>query len=132
MNLERKSYEELIESRKQSVPGGDVYEQLSKEIERIQQDTSNKQTADLVNQIKTLNTSIALYSNSNNRASNAMIVLTCGLTILALAQFLVAYFSYKSDQRYIQVRRNCYHSTLQTSDIDLNYKNCLRDHGFSE
>ena len=132
IDISGKSYAELVELRKNSVAGGDVYIQLSDEIQRIQKDTENVQTADLVDQLKNLNGKIEKYSHSSDKASRAMIYITVGLVILALAQSAIAYFAYQQDVRSVQVRRDCFHSVIQTSDVDMNYKNCLRDHGYNE
>lgn len=45
-----------IDIQRHSVPGGDVYEQVTQEIHRIQQDTNNTQIANLIGEIKILKT----------------------------------------------------------------------------
>ncbi len=53
-NLKNKSYEELLEIRRNSIPRGDTHEQAGAEINRIQQDTNNTQIAKLIDEIKIL------------------------------------------------------------------------------
>lgn len=131
-DIKGKTYDQMVELRKNAIPDSDPYRQLTDEINRIQQDTNNIQTADLVGQIKNLNTGINSYSNSSNKAAAAMIFLTVGLLVLAFAQSYVAYLSYISNRDLMRTREDCYKSVLQTSDIDLNYRNCLRNHGLSD
>lgn len=126
-----KPYEELVELRKKAVVG-EVFEQLTKEIERIQQDTNNIQIADLTTQIKILNQNTNKYSNTSSRASLAMIALTVALVIFTSAQAAIAYYTYKSSQEPITIRKACYQSALQTSDIDKNYLSCLHSKGLNE
>ena len=83
-------------------------------------------------ELKNLNKGIKDGSDSSNKYSNAMKWLTGGLVALGLAQFGVAYLEYRGNQDIIDVKKNCYQSVLQTSSIDLNYKNCLRSHGLSD
>lgn len=71
-------------------------------------------------------------SESSDKHSNAMKLLTFALVFLGLVQVIVAGLSYWDHNREVEARKNCFKSVLQTSDIDLNYKNCLRDNGLTE
>lgn len=84
-----------------------------------------------LDQIKTLNKSLEDSSKASDKHSRAMNFLTGALVILTLAQSVIAYLNYNSEKRIIKEKKQCYQTVLQTSDIDLNYKNCLRDHGLS-
>lgn len=82
-------------------------------------------------ELDVLNSNIRQASISSDKNSKAMKYLTCALVFLGLAQFAIAYFNYRSEQKTIEIRKQCYQNVLQTSDIDLNYKSCLRGHGLS-
>lgn len=82
-------------------------------------------------QLKDLNVGIRTSSRSANKSTWAMISLTVALVLFTLAQVVIAWLTYKADQEIVGVKRNCYQSVLQTPDINLNYKNCLRNHGLS-
>lgn len=86
----------------------------------------------MLDEVKTLNASIKGAAESSDRNSTAMKYLTGALVFLGLAQVIVASLSYWKDQSVITVKENCYKSVLQTSDIDLSYKSCLRHHGLSD
>ncbi|MGB3921800.1 MAG: hypothetical protein WBL19_00760 [Minisyncoccia bacterium] len=49
--IKDRSYEELIDTQRSSIPGGEVYEQVTQAIHRIQQDTNNTQIAKLINEV---------------------------------------------------------------------------------
>lgn len=83
-------------------------------------------------QFKDLNVGIRSSSKSANKSSYAMMFLTAALVLFAFAQVAVAWLGYKADQKIIEIKRNCYRQVLQTSNIDLNYKSCLRDNGLSD
>jgi hypothetical protein len=83
-------------------------------------------------QLKDLNAAVRDSTSSANKTSSAMMWLTGALAIFALAQVGVAWMSYSSNEQIMNIRRTCYQSVLQTSDIDLNYRSCLRDHGLSD
>jgi len=48
--------------------------------------------------------------------------------VLVLAGFAFYWYSLRPEQ----IRKDCYRVVLGTSDLDLNYKDCLRRHGLSE
>ncbi|MFA6601621.1 MAG: hypothetical protein WCT02_02045 [Candidatus Paceibacterota bacterium] len=79
-----------------------------------------------------LNTNLKQAATSSDKHSNAMKYLTFGLVFLGLAQVAVAYLSYHAQNSEIDMRKNCFKSVLNTSNIDLNYKNCLRNNGLKE
>lgn len=83
-------------------------------------------------QLKDLNVGIRNATSSSDRHARAMKWLTAGLVILGLAPLVAAYVQYRSDQSVIEGRKSCYQTVLQTSNIDLNYKNCLRSKGLME
>lgn len=60
-----------------------------------QQDTNNIQTANLTNEIKTLKDDLGKYSNSSNRESRRMLLLTIALGIVAFFQLFIAYGQYR-------------------------------------
>ena len=82
-------------------------------------------------ELKTLNGGIKEASIASNKNSLAMKYLTGALVFLGIAQVVVAYLNYHSEQKITGVRKRCYQNVLQTSDIDLNYKSCLRSYGLS-
>lgn len=84
-----------------------------------------------LDELKNLNVSIKEASIASNRNSLAMNCLTGALVLLGLVQVIVACLDYHSEQKIVETRKQCYRSVLQTSDFDLNYKSCLRDHGLS-
>lgn len=79
-----------------------------------------------------LTDTIQKSSESADKHSTSMKYLTGALVLLTIVQAFFAYLPYKQNKDEINVRKNCFQSVLQTSDIDLNYKNCLRDHGLVE
>src|SRR3989338_9869145 len=83
-------------------------------------------------QLKDLNGGIRNATQSSDRHSTAMKWLTGGLVILGLAPLIATYVQYRADQFIIEGRKSCYQAVLQTSDIDLNYKSCLRSNGLLE
>lgn len=76
-----KSQEELIEIRRNATPGGEIWEQVSKEIDGIRQDTNNRQIASLIDETKSFNASVKSYTTSTN-ISNCI---TLGLTVVLIA-----------------------------------------------
>lgn len=82
-------------------------------------------------QVGSLNANIQNYSKSTSIQSNVIIGLTFAMLVLAIVQAVVAYWNFQSDQTLVDIRKQCYQSVLQTSDIDLNYKSCLRSQGLS-
>lgn len=86
----------------------------------------------MLEEIKTLNTSIKGAAESSDGNSRAMKYLTGALVFLGLIQVVVAGLGYWADQAVIGAKKNCYKSVLQTSDINLNYKSCLRNNGLSD
>ena len=82
-------------------------------------------------ELKTLNSSLIKASITSDRNSLAMNYLTGALVFLGIAQVVIAYLNYHNEQKNIESIKQCFQSVLQTSDIDLNYKNCLRNHGLS-
>ena len=79
-----------------------------------------------------LNETLKKSSESADKHSTSMKYLTFGLVAIAVAQVIVAYLPYREHTREVDARKNCFQSVLQTSNIDLNYKNCLRDNGIVE
>lgn len=79
--IEGKSYRELHEIRHQSIPGSDVWQQVTEEIQRIQQDTNNTQIASLIDETQKLK-DIAL---ENSDSSKQFAVSTRWLSIAAIA-----------------------------------------------
>jgi hypothetical protein len=79
-----------------------------------------------------LNINLEASIHSSDKHSNAMRNLTVGLVCIALAQAVVAGLPYWQAHKESIKRHDCYQTVLQTSDIDLNYKNCLRNQGLSE
>lgn len=86
----------------------------------------------MLDEIKTLNMSIKGASDSSDRNAKAMKYLTLALVFLGFVQVLVAGLSYWSGKSVIETKRDCFKSVLNTSDIDLNYKACLRNNGLSD
>lgn len=86
----------------------------------------------MLEEIKTLNTSIKGAAESSDRSSRAMKYLTAALVFLGFAQVVVAGLGYWADKSIMEAKRNCYKSVLQTSDINLNYRSCLRSYGLSD
>jgi len=86
----------------------------------------------MLDEVKTLNAGLKAAAVSSNKNSRAMNWLTGTLVFLALAQVLVAWLNYQADQSVTKAKESCYRSVLQTSDIDLNYKSCLRSKGLSD
>ncbi len=84
-----------------------------------------------LDELKTLNENIKQSSIAAGKNSLAMNCLTGALVFLGLAQVVVAYLNYHGEQKIIELRKQCYQSVLQTSDIDLNYRSCLRSYGLS-
>ncbi len=82
--------------------------------------------------IKTLNTTIEKSSSSNDRQAQAMKYLTGALVFLTIVQVAVAWLSYSADRSIIDIKKKCYETVLQTSDIELNYRSCLHSNGLSE
>jgi hypothetical protein len=82
--------------------------------------------------LRELNSTIQSGIASSNKSATAMFALTFALGAFAAAQVVVAYLSYTSDQGIIEAKSSCYKSVLTTSDIDLNYKSCLRSKGLSD
>lgn len=82
MDLKNKTYEELHELRRNSVPGGEVFEQVTKEIERIQQDTNNIQIAKLIGEVTELkNIANDNAQSSNKLATRAIVIAVIGILI---------------------------------------------------
>jgi len=86
----------------------------------------------MLEEVKTLNAGLKETAVSSNRNSRAMNWLTGALVFLALVQVVVVWLNYRADQSIIKAKESCYRSVLQTSDIDLNYKSCLRSKGLSD
>lgn len=84
-NLKNKSYEELLEIRRNSIPGADIYQQADAEINRIQQDTNNTQIAKLIDEIKILKDVTkdnADLSKRNSKNSDYLAKVAIGLAIV--------------------------------------------------
>lgn len=85
--VENKSQEELLETQRNSVVGGDVYKAVTFEIQRIQQDTNNIQIAKLIGEmqqlkeIADLNAKTATKNALSDRrlASTAIVIAVVGL-----------------------------------------------------
>ena len=90
------------------------------------------QVHDSTTQLRTLNANLEGSSKSADRNATSMNYLTSVLAVAALAQLMVGGAELWSKQQEQKTRSACYQTVLQMSDIDLNYKNCLRDHGLSE
>lgn len=89
----------------------------------------SKSVEDSSNHLKTLNSNIREAAESSGRNSRAMKYLTCALVFLGLAQLVVVGLNYWVDQSVVVAKKNCYKNALQTSDVVLNYKSCLRSIG---
>lgn len=83
-------------------------------------------------QLKLLNKNIKEAADSSDKSSRAMKYLTYALVFLGLAQVIVAGLNYSTEKNIIETKKNCYENVLQTSNIDLNYKSCLRSKGLSD
>ena len=91
----------------------------------------SKSVEDSSKELSALNSNIKQASTSSDKNSLAMKYLTGALVFLGFVQCAITYFNYRSEQKTIDIRKQCYQNVLQTSDIDLNYKSCLRDNGLS-
>jgi len=91
----------------------------------------SKSVGDSSNQLKLLNANIKEASVASDKSSRAMKYLTWALVFLGLAQVIVAGLNYLAQQSIVKIKKQCYQSVLQTSNIDLNYKSCLRNNGLS-
>jgi hypothetical protein len=87
---------------------------------------------DVVKAVEGLKDTISRASDSQDRYSNWMGYFTAALVFVGLVQIGVTLLPYVQEKEEQNARKNCFQSVLQTSDIDKNYKNCLRDHGLSE
>lgn len=65
--IENKKQEELLETQKNSVVGGDVHQAVTLEIQRIQQDTNNIQIAKLIQEVQKLKDITSENSISSRR-----------------------------------------------------------------
>lgn len=79
-----------------------------------------------------LTMAIAENSEKSNKSANSMIILTIALVFWGSVQAVVTFLDYKLQQDSMRIRKDCFQTVLQTSDIDLNYKNCLRNNGLNE
>ena len=86
----------------------------------------------MVKSAEDIQNSLNSLEGAITKASNSSKWLTVGLVSLGIAQVIVAALPFYNENQEISVRKNCFQTVLQTSNIDLNYKNCLRDHGLSE
>lgn len=82
-------------------------------------------------QLKSLNINIKNASKASDRNSKIMVYLTYALVFLGFAQMIVAGLNMWTEKSITKLKKQCYQNVLQTSDIDLNYKNCLRNEGLS-
>ena len=92
----------------------------------------SKAVEDSSGHLKVLNTNIKDASISSNRNSRAMKYITWALVFLGFAQVVVVGMNYWIERSVIDAKKKCYQNVLQTSDIDLNYKSCLRNNGLSD
>lgn len=83
-------------------------------------------------QLRDLNVAVREATRSSNGNSRAMMYLTVALVFLGIVSAAVAWLEYRANNSIVEIRKNCYQSVLQTSNIDLNYKSCLRDNGLSD
>ncbi len=80
IDLKNKTYEQLIEIQRNSVPGGDIYEQTTQEINRIQQDTNNIQIAKLIDETRTLKE----ITEKNARSGKWLSIIAIVIALVAL------------------------------------------------
>ena len=59
----------------------------------------------------------------------SLAIAVVAIVISIIIPILTMYFTTKEREAQIEIRKNCYRVALQTSDININYTNCLRDHG---
>ncbi len=85
-----------------------------------------------VKAIEALKKTLLEGSTSSNTHSSKIGYFTAALVFVGVVQIFVTLTPYISQHMEKNVRKACFQSVLQTSDIDLNYKNCLRNNGLAE
>lgn len=86
--VEGKSQKELLDIQRNSVVDGEVYKAVTFEIQRVQQDTNNKQIADLIGEVKKLKDitdSNAKDSVQNAKSSNRLAKIAIWIAIISVA-----------------------------------------------
>src|SRR3990167_3808484 len=79
-----KTYEELLETQRTSVVGGDIYHAVTFEIQRIQQDTNNTQIANLISEIQKLKDITSENSESSKRFAISSRIISIAAIIVTL------------------------------------------------
>jgi len=54
------------------------------------------------------------------------------IALFAISLLVLVFAFYWYSYRPEKIRRDCYQTVLQTSDINLNYQSCLRSHGLEK
>ncbi|MCX6786225.1 MAG: hypothetical protein NTU85_00120 [Candidatus Kaiserbacteria bacterium] len=121
--IENKTYEELLETQKNSVVGGDVHEAVTLEIQRIQQDTNNIQIAKLIGEIKKLKEITdknAKISTESAQSSNKLSKVAIWIAIAMLITQIMFSTHQKSDCVWI----------TSTGNSSVHYSGCYRQFDF--
>ncbi len=121
---EGKTQEELLEIQKNSVVGGEVHQAVTLEIQRIQQDTNNKQIAVLIGEVqklKDITDRIAQASDQSAVSSNRLSKIAIWIAVAALIAQVVFSTHQKSD---------CIWFSVSTSDPSTHYSGCYRQFDF--
>jgi hypothetical protein len=83
--IKDKNYRELIETQQKSIPGGNVYEQVTQAINRIQQDTNNTQIANLIGEVQKLKD----ISSENSNSSKQFAISSRWISIVAITVSII-------------------------------------------
>ena len=119
-----KSYEEMMHTLRNAVPGGDVYELLRLEINKIQQDTNNIQTAKLIEEIeelKSITEKNVGISKQEAASSNKLSKIAIAIAVIGI--ILQVIFS-------IRNKSGCIWSSVSTSDPKPFHSGCYRQFDF--
>ncbi|MEK7499512.1 MAG: hypothetical protein AAB649_02810, partial [Patescibacteria group bacterium] len=110
--------------QKNSVVGGEVHQAVTLEIQRIQQDTNNKQIAVLIGEVqklKDITDRIAQASDQSAVSSNRLSKIAIWIAVAALIAQVVFSTHQKSD---------CIWFSVSTSDPSTHYSGCYRQFDF--
>ncbi len=82
--IKGKSYKKLLNIRHNSTPGGEVNQQITEEIQRIQQDTNNIQIAKLIQEVQNLKDITSENSISSQVFANWSLIIAIVSILISL------------------------------------------------
>lgn len=84
------------------------------------------------NQLESLNKNITEHSRNTTIHGWVIAVFTLVLVAVGVTQAAIATQSSFVERSAQEARKTCFRTALQTSDIDVAFKNCLRSNGLAE